>query len=343
MPGFLQTDLPIIAAPMAGGPSTTALVNAVANAGGFAFVAGGYKTPQALRDEIKAVRSTDAFGVNLFVPQRDSSGALQSVDPDTFAAYADALAEEAAALGLNLAVEPVNDDDTWQDKFDILIADPVPVVSLTFGLPPSSDITDLQRAGSQVLATITTAGEAREAEEAGVDGLVVQGPRAGGHSATFDPARKLGSESTVDVLGAVRATTSLPLIATGGVEGPQMVAELMRAGAQNVAVGTLLLLANEAGTSPVHRAALSDTRFTETVVTTAFTGRPARALRNDFIDRYGTIAPVGYPAIHHLTRELRQVAAANLDPHLVHLWAGTGYQRATPGPAASILHHLAAV
>ena len=117
MPGFLQTDLPIIAAPMAGGPSTPALVNAVANAGGFAFVAGGYKnSPHALRDEIKAVRSTDAFGVNLFVPQRDSSGALQSVDPDTFAAYADALAEEAAALGLNLAVEPVNDDDTWQDK-----------------------------------------------------------------------------------------------------------------------------------------------------------------------------------------------------------------------------------
>jgi nitronate monooxygenase len=78
------------------------------------------------------------------------------------------------------------------------------------------------------------------------------------------------------------------------------------------------------------------------VITTAFTGRPARALRNDFIDRLQTAAPVGYPAIHHLTRQLRQVAAKNRDPHRVHLWAGTGYRNAAPGPAASILQRLAA-
>jgi nitronate monooxygenase len=317
-------------------------VNAVADAGGFAFLAGGYKTPEAMQTEINAVRGTESFGVNLFVPQRDETGALLAADPVAFAAYADALVEEAAAFGLTLATEPVSDDDSWQDKLDVLIADPVPVVSLTFGLPASSEIAALQRAGSQVLASVTNAAEAGEAAAAGVDGLVVQGPRAGGHSATFDPARKLGSEVTLDVLPAVRATTSLPLIATGGVDGPRMVAQLMRAGAQGVAVGTLLLAADEAGTSPVHRAALSDARFTETVVTTAFTGRPARALRNDFIDRYAAVAPLGYPAIHHLTRQLRQLAAKNGDPHLVHLWAGTGHRNIVPGPAATIVDHLSA-
>lgn len=338
---LLDTDLPVVAAPMAGGPSTPALVNAVTGAGAFGFLAGGYKTPQAMLDEIAAVRGTAAFGVNLFVPQRDDSGALQSVDADAFAAYADTLAEEAAALGLDLVLEPVVDDDTWQDKLDVLIADPVPVVSLTFGLPSSSDIASLRRAGSVVLGSVTTADEAREAEQAGVDGLVVQGPRAGGHSATFDPARQLGSERTLDVLRAVRATTSLPLVAAGGVDGPQAVGELLRAGAQSVAVGTLLLAADEAGTSAVHRAALANPRFTETVVTTAFTGRPARALRNDFIDRFGAAAPIGYPAIHHLTRELRHVAVQGLDPHRVHLWAGTGFHSITPGPAATIVRHLA--
>jgi nitronate monooxygenase len=340
MSGFHDTELPIIAAPMAGGPSTPALVKAVAQAGGFGFLAAGYKAPEALKAEIEAVRGTEAFGVNLFVPQRDDSGALRSVDPDAFAAYADALAEEAATLGVTLAAEPTTDDDSWQDKLDVLTADPVPVVSLTFGLPAPSDIAALQRAGSRVLASITTPGEAREAAAAGVDGLVVQGPRAGGHSATFDPARAIGSGPTVDVLRAVRAVTSLPLIATGGVDGPRMVAELVRAGAEGVAVGTLLLAADEAGTSPVHRAALSDARFTETVVTTAFTGRPARALRNDFIDRYGSVAPLGYPAIHHLTRQLRQLAARNGDPHRVHLWAGTGHAAVVPGPAATIVNHL---
>jgi nitronate monooxygenase len=340
MSGFHDTEVPIIAAPMAGGPSTPALVNAVADAGGFGFLAAGYKTPEALEAEIKAVRGTEAFGVNLFVPQRDDSGALRSVDRDAFAAYADALREEAAALGLSLAAEPTTDDDAWHDKLDVLTADPVPVVSLTFGLPSPSEITTLQRDGTRVFASITTPGEAREAAAAGVDGLVVQGPRAGGHSATFDPTRQIGSEPTVDVLQAVRAVTGLPLIATGGVDGPRMVAELVRAGAEGVAVGTLLLAADEAGTSPVHRAALADARFTETVVTTAFTGRPARALRNDFIDRYAPIAPPGYPAIHHLTRQLRQLAAQNGNPHLVHLWAGTGHANVAPGPVATIIDSL---
>jgi len=53
-----------------------------------------------------------------------------------------------------------------------------------------------------------------------------------------------------------------------------------------VAVGTVLLRARESGASATHRAALIDPGRTETVVTQAFTGRPARGLRNAFIDNY---------------------------------------------------------
>jgi nitronate monooxygenase len=92
----------------------------------------------------------------------------------------------------------------------------------------------------------------------------------------------------------------------------------------------------------VHKDALADPQSTETVITRVFTGRPARALRNRFTDRYAGVGPAGYPAVHHLTRALRQAAAAAGDPHRVHLWAGTGYRNATAGPAGAVIERLAA-
>src|SRR5689334_1174468 len=178
---------------MAGGPTTPALVRAVVDAGGWGFLAAGYLGAEAFQRDLDAVPDRDRVGVNLFVPQ------APNVDPQAFASYADRLAGDADALGVGLSRTPVEDDDAWPGKLEVLLADPVPVVSLTFGLPSGSDITALQRAGSAVLATVTTPAEAREAEAAGVDGLVVQGPRAGGHSGTFDPRRPIGSEPIADV------------------------------------------------------------------------------------------------------------------------------------------------
>jgi hypothetical protein len=44
---LLETRLPVLAPPMAGGPSSVALGAAVSSAGGFAFLAGGYERPDA--------------------------------------------------------------------------------------------------------------------------------------------------------------------------------------------------------------------------------------------------------------------------------------------------------
>lgn len=334
---LLPSRLPIAAAPMAGGPTTTALAAAVAEAGGFPFLAGGYKTPPALAAEIGELRAAGhPFGVNLFVPSADP------IDEAAFRAYARQLQPEADRYGLTLSEHPVADDDAWQEKLDLLTQDPADVVSLTFGLPAPSDIAALQGAGTTVLASVTTPAEARQAQAAGVDGLVVQGPQAGGHSATFDADRRIDEMPTAELVKAVRAVTSLPLIAAGGVDGPAAVQTLLAAGAEAVAVGTLLLLADEAGTSPTHRAALSGGTFSETILTRAFTGRPARALRNSFADRHGQHAPTAYPAVHHLTRELRQTASKAGDAGTLHLWAGTGWRTAREAPAAEIIGWLAA-
>ncbi|HEX3947058.1 MAG TPA: nitronate monooxygenase, partial [Acidimicrobiales bacterium] len=79
----------------------------------------------------------------------------------------------------------------------------------------------------------------------------------------------------------------------------------------------------------------------DTVVTRAFTGRPARAIPNRFTRRYDAAAPSGYPAIHHLTSPLRRASAAQGDPEGVNLWAGTGYRLAGTGPLGHLLTGLA--
>src|SRR5690625_572224 len=337
MPGVLGSSLPIAAAPMAGGPSTVALARAVAGAGGFPFLAGGYATPEALSTAVEDVRSAGRpFGVNLFVPGSNR------LDDAAFRAYAARLQPEGEPYGLDLAAaEPVLDDDHWPAKLALLLERPVPVVSLTFALPAPREVAALRRAGSRVLATVTTPAEARAARETGVDGLVVQGSGAGAHSATLDPHRFPAPVPLEDLVRSVVAEAGLPVIATGGVDGPAAVRRLLAAGAVGVAVGSLLLLTDESGASTTHRAALADPRFTETVLTRAFTGRPARALRNGFIDRHGAHAPVGYPAVHHLTRPLRQAAARAGDADRVHLWAGTGWRSAAGGPAGDVVQHLA--
>ncbi|TCI98845.1 nitronate monooxygenase [Aeromicrobium sp. IC_218] len=332
---LLGTDLPLVGAPMAGGTTTVDLAAAVTGAGGIGLLAAGYRTPEDLAAQVAALRErTDAVGVNLFVPSDERP------DVAEVRAYAERLRPEADALGVTLTDPPLVDDDHWDAKVDLLVSDPVPFVSLTFGLPPAADVRRLQQAGTRVLATVTTADEAREAEELGVDGLVVQGPSAGGHSATFDPRRTIEDVPTADVVRAVGAATRLPLVAAGGVAGPADVRALLEAGVEAVQVGTLLLRSDESGAGPTHREALTDPRFTETVVTHAFTGRPARALRNAFADRHGATAPVGYPAVHHLTRELRATAARQGDAEHVHLWAGTGYRHAPTGPAADVVRAL---
>lgn len=335
---LLDLDLPVVAAPMAGGATTPALVAAATQAGGFGFVPAGYRTAEAMRAEIAAVRDLGVtrFGVNLFLP------GARDITEDDFRAYAAALQPEADRFGLDTVHAPlVEDDDEWRQKIEALLVDPVPVVSVTFGVPAVGDVRLLQQAGTRVLVTVTSVDEARAAADHGVDGLVAQGSAAGGHSGTHDPRRTLADVATDVLAHDVRVATGLPVIAGGGVTGAADVRRILAAGAEAVAVGTLLLRTDESGASATHREALADPRFGETVVTRAFTGRPARGLRNAFIDAHESQAPYGYPAVHHLTRGIRQAAAHAGDPDRLHLWAGTGYRSASTGPAAAVLRRLA--
>lgn len=330
-------SIPLVAAPMSGGPTTPVMVSAATRAGALGMLAAGYKTVEAVAAELEQVRAEgDPFGINLFAPNP------LPVDPDSYRTYAAIVQKDADQFGVTLPAEPIEDTDRFDEKIALLLDDPVPMVSFTFGIPPRDVISALQRADTVVVQTVTTPEEAAQAHEAGVDMLAVQAAAAGGHSGTLSPRRPLRPVPIVDLVKQVAATVGLPIIATGGLATPAAVAEVIRAGAAAAAVGTVLLRATESGASATHQAALTDPAYTETVITRAFTGRPARGLRNAFIDAHEAQAPLGYPAIHHLTTGMRKAAAAAGKPEYVHLWAGTGYRHATAESATDILRRLAA-
>lgn len=330
----LGASLPVLAAPMAGGPTTPNLVLAAAEAGSAGFLAAGYRTAEAfapLLDEVRA--RTGAYGVNLFAPNP------VPVDPSAYAAYRDRLSPLAERYGVELPAAPLEDDDDWHAKVDHLAATAPPVVSFTFGIPDPATVGALRRAGSLLVQTVASPDEARQAVDAGLDALVVQSPDAGGHWGTLTPASPPPRLTLPELVEAVRAAVDLPVMAAGGVAASDDVRAALAAGAEAVVVGTMLLLAPEAGTNPAHRAGLSDRGAQLT--THAFSGRPAGGLRNEFLAAYDALAPLGYPAVHHLTGPIRRAAAAVGDAENVNLWAGAGYRNAEARPAGEILLGLA--
>jgi nitronate monooxygenase len=329
---------PVVVAPMAGGPSTPELAAAGSNAGGLGFLAAGYLTADGLAERLTAARglTTEPLGVNLFVPQ-PSAGT-----PEQIQAYAAQLAGEAQRYGVALG-DPRYDDDAWAAKLDAVFDLRPEVVSFTFGLPGEAEIARLRSAGVTTVGTVTTLDEAWLAVSRGVDALAVQGPGAGGHRGTFDPGASPGSQSLDHLLADVLAAVDVPVVAAGGLVSAGDVAGVLAAGAVAAQLGTAFLLADEAGSSPVHRAALQSPKFTETVVTRAFSGRYARGLRNRFIVEHDAQAPLGYPEIHYLTSPVRKASAAAGDPEATNVWAGTGWRQARTGTVAEIMTGLAPV
>lgn len=319
---------------MAGGPSTPALAAAVSNAGGLGSLPAAYLTAERVADDIAAARAMTSgpLGVNLFVPQPCVAG------PEQLEAYSELLLPLARRFGVEPG-RPRADDDAWEAKLQV-VADYAPeVVSFTFGCPAPEVFGRLAGRGVLTMVTVTSRSEAQTAVDAGADALVVQGPAAGGHRSVFDAGAEPPVQSLADLLA--QADLGVPVVAAGGLGDSAAVAGALGGGATAVQIGTALLLSDEAGTSAVHRRALRDARFTDTVVTRAFSGRYARSLANAFTTDYGDAAPPGYPQVNHITAPIRAASLAAGDPHATSLWAGTEWRGISARPAAEIIRALA--
>ncbi len=320
---------------MGGGPTTPELVTAAASAGGFGFLAAGYKSAPAMVEEIRAVRARtpEAFGVNVFVPGRPTS------EPVELDRYLRGLHQEAAAGGWPVG-DASWDDDDWEAKLAVLTDDPPAAVSFTFGCPGPDVLAALRAAGACTLMTVTSPEEAVEAASAGADALCVQGVEAGAHQGSFANDERPGQDwGLLSLLGAVAGATDRPLVAAGGLMSRQQVRAVLDAGAVAAQCGTAFLRCPESGAHPRHKDALADPRYTVTAVTRAFSGRRARGLVNRFMVDHPR-APAAYPEVNNATRPMRARAAESGDTDRMSLWAGQGFRQATNRPAGEVVEML---
>jgi nitronate monooxygenase len=321
--------VPIVGAPLAGGPSTAALATAVCEAGGFGFLAAGYKAAPDVAGEIAAVRrmTERPFGVNLFFPTR------LAVDETAVERYAERLEVEAERYGVARG-EPRWSDDDWEAKLALVARERPAAVSFTFGCPDAHIVSSLRGERIGVWCTVTSPAEASLAAAAGVDALVVQGAEAGGHQSSFADADD-APIGLLSLLQLVRSVTDLPMIAAGGIATGRGVAGVLAAGASAAQIGSAMMLTPEAGTSEPHRAAFATNA--PTALTRAFTGRRARGIVNRFMRDHDAAAPKAYPQVHSMTAPLRAAARAAGDPDGINLWAGQAYRLARSAPAAELV------
>ena len=150
---------PIIAAPMAGGPSTPTLTDAAWRAGGFGFLAAGMLTPEALERQMRA--TTCPYGVNVFMPHDD---------PASFAP----LYNYAARHGLSIDPTSVDSTDGWDAKMALILRAAGEgwgprVVSFTFGLIDAATVAVLHNVEVEAWAMIARADAVDSAVAVGVE------------------------------------------------------------------------------------------------------------------------------------------------------------------------------
>ncbi|HKF73074.1 MAG TPA: nitronate monooxygenase [Stellaceae bacterium] len=334
----LEIELPIVQAPMGGGPSTPELVAAVSNAGGLGSLGAPYLTPQQILDAVGHIRAltNKPFAVNLFAGAYETK---TTVDPAPMLAL---LGEVHAVLGLPPPLLPVLPPDPFPAQLAAVLEARPPLFSFTFGIPKIQDIARLRAADIAVVGTATTVQEARLLQEVGIDGIIAQGTEAGAHRGTFTGSFERAMVPTLELVRQISSAVGLPVTASGGLMDGADVAAAFEAGAEAAALGTAFLACPESGAPEAHKRAVLSARADTTVITRAFSGRPARGLANVFIakmrEHEAGILP--YPLQNALTRAMRAAAAQRGEAGFLSLWAGTGVARARALPAGELVKRL---
>ncbi len=332
-----QLRLPVILAPMAGGFATPALVAAVSTAGGLGSLGFAYSPPERIAAELRTARalSPGPLNANFFV--------FRPVEPPEEGLRARALAALAGLPG-NAGVDVPDPREpffldlhaqleaVWQEKPAVL--------TFHLGLPSGDVVARAHGLGIAVGASATCVEAAQEAQSIGVDFVVAQGIEAGGHRGVFDPAAPDEELPTMELLGQLARALRVPLVAAGGIMSGGDIRRALAAGAAAVQMGTAFLTCVESGASAAHRHFLLEERGRGTRLTDAYSGRPARGIVTDFMDRMQGQPRLPFPMQNLATGPMRQAAARRSDGEYQSLWAGARYAFCRATSAAQLLMEL---
>jgi nitronate monooxygenase len=337
---LLGLQYPIVQAPMAGGPTTPDLVAEVSAAGGLGVYAGGGVPPDILAESIAVIRArtTAPYGVNfLIAPPETNAGA----DIESVQSVLDRLR---ADLGLpSGARDVVVPPSQLAEQIEVVLSERVPMLSFALG-DPSPFVEAAHEAGVLVCAMVTTVEEAVRVVDGGVDLVVAQGAEAGGHRSTFDLSDDRGGAlvGTLALVPQIVDAVATPVIAAGGIVDGRGLAAALALGAAGAQLGTRFLLAAESATPRAYRAALVRAIETDTVVTSRFTGRPARSIRNRFLAELATTEPLPWPLQRVAAEDIYRAATERDDEQLFPLLAGQGLRPLRDGQrAAEIVAEIA--
>ncbi|MEW6583595.1 MAG: nitronate monooxygenase [Actinomycetota bacterium] len=315
---MLGIRYPLLMAGMAGGYTTPQLVAAVTRAGGLGTFGATGMTAAALGEAVTTALSLcpGPLGVNVLVaPPTQGNPREEEVDA--------ALAPVRAELGLPPPPRPAGlPPASARELVEAGLAAGARVVSVGLGDPAT--VADLARtAGVPVVAMAATVEDAVRAVRGGADVIVAQGAEAGGHRSNFTvgPGGEVPLVGTLALVPQVVRAVDVPVVAAGGIMDGRGVVAALALGAEGAQLGTAFLLAAEAASPPLYRERLAGAADTDTVVTAAVTGRPARMLRSALVERLAAgPAPVSWPRQGAMITDVRVAAdragRADLAVHL---------------------------
>jgi nitronate monooxygenase len=336
---LLAVEHPLFQAPMAGGTTTPALVAAVSEAGGVGSLGAAYLSPEALREAVREVRARTLrpFGINLFTPLP-----VPPLEPARLAAADALLAPYRAELGLGPRTAAPSAGPDFEAQLQVVLEERPALFSYTFGRLPGGTVRALKAAGIRVAGTATTVAEARLLEADGVDFLVAQGAEAGGHRGTFLGAFEDAMVGTLVLVPQVCDAVRVPVVAAGGIMDGRGVVASLALGAAGVQLGTAFIACAESGAPASYQRAVREAPAESTGLLRAFSGRPARGIRNRMAEELAPHADAlpPYPWLNALTRELRATAAKADRAEFLSLWAGQGASLARARPAAEVVREL---
>lgn len=339
---LLDLTCPIVQAPMAGGATTPELISAVSNFGGLGSLGAGMTPPEVLNQQIDTIKSmTDrAFAVNLMVLSEIESTTFDTDIPKWLADY---------YVDNNIEVElPDAPAQSFTAQLEVLLNNPVPVASFTFGIISTEQVEALHSLGTKVVGTANHPIEALAWADIGADAVCVQGMEAGGHRGGWLPESASDPLGLLTLISQARAATDIPLIAAGGIMTGRDIKAVQAAGAKLAQLGTAFLTTEESGINMTYKETLLQValglRSNETRLTRLFSGKLARGLVNDYLTQFAkyddgdTLPP--YPQLNAMTKPMRAAASSRQDPEYLSLWAGQGVALTQDENVATLMTRL---
>jgi nitronate monooxygenase len=348
---MLGIEYPVLLAgmgPTAGGgrgsAATAPLVAAVSNAGGLGVLGGAGFGPDALREEIRQIRSlTDKpFGVDLLMPsnavrvEAPANGGTdwRSQIPQEYWDAIDALKKQ---FGIPNAEAPrTTGSARWrvEDQVEVVLEERVPVLASGLG-NPAPYVPRCRELGIRVIALVGNTKNARRVAEGGADIVVAQGTEAGGHTG------RIGTMALVpQVVDAVNPT---PVVAAGGIADGRGLAAALALGAQGVWCGTAFLATREANIYDWQKDRIVNATEEDTAVTRLYSGKTMRNITNPLIQAWESLnvkaLPMGLQGllIADLVTGIRQ---AGKDELLMNAAGQAAGLISTLRPAAEVLQDM---